>query len=104
MSKQLFALGLLTTVDRAALAGYCQAWADWVRAHEELNEHGMITVTEKGYPILSPWWSVATTAGKQMKAFLTEFGMSPGSRSRLQVGKDDKPLTVRELLDAATQE
>lgn len=101
MSKQLFELGLLTGVDRAALAGYCQAWADWVNAHEQLAESSMISVTEKGYPVLSPWWTVATTSAKMMKSFLTEFGMSPGSRSRLSVGTEDKAATVEDLLDAA---
>jgi len=104
MAKQLFELGLLTQVDRAALAAYCQAWADWVRAHEELAQGSMITVTEKGYPVLNPWWSVATTAAKQMKSFLTEFGMSPGSRSRLNVGENERPATVEDLLDAAVGE
>lgn len=110
MSKQLFALGLLTQIDRAALAAYCQAWADWVQAHEKLagtdkeKGEGMIFISESGWPTMSPWWSVATTAAKQMKSYLTEFGMSPGSRSRLSVGNDTKPLTVRELLDAAVGE
>ena len=101
MSKQLFELDLLTVVDRAALAAYCQAWADWVFAHEQLAEGSMITVTEKGYPVLSPWWSVATTAAKQMKSFLTEFGMSPGSRSRIQIPGNDRSVTIEDLLSAA---
>ena len=78
-----------------------QAWSDWVNAHEELAKGSMITVTEKGYPVLNPWWSVATTAAKQMKSFLVEFGMSPGSRSRLQVADSEKSATVEDLLSAA---
>lgn len=109
MSKQLFALGLLTQVDRAALAAYCQAWADWVNANEQLarinaTDGGMITLTEKGYPVVSPWWNISITAAKQMKSFLTEFGMTPGSRARLSVGQEEKKLTVRELLDAAVRD
>jgi len=95
MSKQLFALGLLTQVDRAALAAYCQAWADWVNANEQLarinaTDGGMITLTEKGYPVVSPWWNISITAAKQMKSFLTEFGMTPGSRARLSVDRKRK--------------
>ena len=99
ISKQLLELGLLAKVDRAALAAYCQAWADWVRAHEELAKGTMITFTDKGYPVLNPWWSVATTASKQIKSYLVEFGLSPAARSRLQVGDDDRPQTVEDLLD-----
>jgi P27 family predicted phage terminase small subunit len=104
MAKQLLELGLLTSVDRAALAAYCQAWAQWIEAHEKLAELGMIVKTESGYPVLSPWWTVATQSAKQMKSFLTEFGMTPGSRSRLRVNTDTKKLTVQELLDAAVND
>ena len=32
VSKQLYDLGLLTHIDRAALAAYCQGWAMWLDA------------------------------------------------------------------------
>ena len=105
MSKQLLELGLLTTVDRAALAAYCQAWAQWVEANEKLQGsapgEGMIVKTESGYPVLSPWWTVANQSAKVMKSFLTEFGMTPGSRSRLRVSDTKKKLSVQDVLDAA---
>lgn len=85
MSKQLYELGLLTEVDRAALAAYCQAWARWVQAEDEMRkvDFRMITTTDSGYPVVSPWMGIATTAMKQMKTFLTEFGMTPSSRSKV---------------------
>lgn len=104
MSKQLFALGLLTQVDRAALAAYCQAWAHWVEANEQVEKLGMIVTTDNGYPQLSPYWTIAQQAAKMMKSYLTEFGMTPGSRSRLNVDKDKKPLTIRDVLDAAVDD
>lgn len=103
MSKQLFELGLLTQVDRAALAAYCQAWAHWVEANEQVEKLGMIVKTENGYPQLSPYWTIAQQAAKLMKSYLTEFGMTPGSRSRLRVGQDERPATIEELLDAAVR-
>ena len=86
-SKQLFELGLLTELDRAALAAYCQAWAQWVQAQEEMSKptFQMIEETESGYPVASPWLNVAAQAMKHMKSFLTEFGMTPSSRSRVKV-------------------
>ena len=104
MSKQLFALGLLTQVDRAALAAYCQAWAHWVEANEQVEKLGMIVTTDNGYPQLSPYWTIAQQAAKMMKSYLTEFGMTPGSRSRLNVDRDKKPLTIRDVLDAAVDD
>lgn len=100
VSKQLADLRLLTEVDRAALAAYCQAWARWVEAEKEMakEDFRMITITEKGYPVLSPWFSVADKALKQMKAFLAEFGMTPSSRSRVQVEPEGEVDEYEEYL------
>ncbi len=85
ISAQLLKLKLLTEIDRAALAGYCVAWERWVESEEALRKMGMLIKTPNGYPIVNPLLSVATGAMKQMKVFLTEFGMTPSSRSRVTV-------------------
>ena len=92
VSKQLVQLKLVTEVDRAALAAYCQAWARWVQAEQEManKDFRMITITESGYPVVSPWFGVANKAMQQMRAFLAEFGMTPSSRSRIQVPKENE--------------
>ena len=36
--RQLQAVGLLTALDRAVLAGYCQAYGRWVEAERKLKE------------------------------------------------------------------
>lgn len=50
----------------------------------------MITITNSGYPVVSPWLNIANAAMKQMRAFLIEFGMTPSSRSRVSVPADDE--------------
>ena len=42
MSKQLEQLGILTEIDMAAFAGYCQAYARWKEAEEFITQHGTI--------------------------------------------------------------
>ena len=37
-----------------------------------------------GFPIQSPYLAVANKAMEQMRAMLTEFGMSPSSRTRVR--------------------
>jgi P27 family predicted phage terminase small subunit len=91
----LVRLGLLTKVDRAALVGYCQAWARVVQAEEEMQKPGfqMIEVTDKGYAHVNPWFQVWTQSMKQVKAFGAEFGLTPAARSRVQTpeaSEDDK--------------
>ena len=83
IADELLACGLLTKIDRAALAGYCQAWGRWVGAEKQLRKTGMIVKAPSGYPMQNPYLSVANKAMQQMLGFLTEFGMTPSSRTRL---------------------
>jgi phage terminase small subunit len=48
-----------------------------------------VVKTKGGFPILNPYLQVANTAMKQMKGFLVQFGMTPGSRSRIKVSTHD---------------
>jgi P27 family predicted phage terminase small subunit len=84
ITKELIDLGLLTVVDRAALAAYCSAWGRWVEAEEHLLIESMVFKAPSGYPVISPWWSIANKAMEQMHRFLTEFGLSPASRTRIK--------------------
>ncbi len=52
-------MGVLTTVDRAALAAYCQAYGRWVEAEEKLKETPTMFRTPGGYVQQSPWLAVA---------------------------------------------
>lgn len=89
MVKLLMALKLLTEIDRAALAGYCQAWARWIEAEKKIADDGMTIETDKGNLIQSPYVGIANQSMKQMRAFLIEFGMTPSSRSRVSVPTAD---------------
>ena len=73
ITAELLQLGLVTKVDRAALAAYCQAWGRWVEAEEHLKSEPIIFKSPSGYPVLSPWWVVANKAVEQMHSLLTEF-------------------------------
>jgi P27 family predicted phage terminase small subunit len=83
LGSRLEAVGLVTNVDTAAFAAYCQAWSRWVDAEKNLAREGTIIKAPSGYPIPNPWLAVANKAMEQMKAFLVEFGMTPSSRNRV---------------------
>jgi len=86
VSGELSAQGLLTTVDRAALAAYCSSWARWVDAEEKIQKFGAVFQSPKsGFPIQSPYIGVANTALDHLRKFASEFGMTPSSRSRINV-------------------
>lgn len=89
VSADLKSMGLLTAVDRAALAAYCQAWSRWAAAELKLREFGAVLVRQgkdgqsEFYP--NPYLAVANVALMHMRSFASEFGMTPSSRTRLAV-------------------
>jgi len=106
---ELRQLGVLSSIDRAALAGYCHAYARWFEAEKEVKRLGIV-VEESivrydreaeeseivGYRYKkNPAVTISETAMKIMKAFLVEFGMTPSSRSRVRIEKpagDEDPF------------
>jgi P27 family predicted phage terminase small subunit len=92
VSKELVAIGLLTSVDRAVLASYCQAWSRWTQATEAFNTKPVLVVaTKTGYPIQNPLIGIINTAADQMRKLAAELGLSPSARSRLSVEPPAKP-------------
>ena len=49
MGKLLEQMGILTEMDMAAFAGYCQAYARWKEAEEFITQHGTMIRTPNGY-------------------------------------------------------
>ena len=83
LGRRLLEYGLVTEIDKTALALYAQAWARWVEAEEQLTRFGTVIKSPNGYPIQSPYLPIANKAMEQMTKLLVEFGMSPSSRSRV---------------------
>ena len=100
LAVPMFRLGLLTELDMAAFASYCQAYARWKEAEEFISQHGSIVRTPSGYWQQVPQVSIAQTYMKQMGKFATEFGLTPASRSRLiaDAGQNKPEDEMEELL------
>jgi P27 family predicted phage terminase small subunit len=105
--KELDALGLIQSVDRAALAAYCLSYARWQAAEETVTREGQ-TVKE---PILDkhgkllghktkrhPATNIAKDERTSMLKAASLFGFDPSSRSRLSMpggaDKDTDPFTA----------
>ena len=76
-------LGLLTELDMAAFAVYCQAYARWKEAEEFITQHGSIFKTPSGYVQQVPQVSIAQQNLKIMQSFCSEFGLTPACRARI---------------------
>lgn len=80
---ELSQLGLMTNLDRAALAAYCGAYALWAEATENIQKYGTMVKSPSGYPIQSPYVAIANRQAELMMRIASEFGFTPASRSRI---------------------
>lgn len=109
ITPELTRYGLISKLDRSSLALYCQAYARWVWAEQQLQraqklaeqkaaeaaERGELYAGGDGYTVptpgghmtYSPHWVIANKAMEQVNRFLAEFGLSPASRNRVNPSK-----------------
>ncbi|MEX3690615.1 phage terminase small subunit P27 family [Paraburkholderia sp. BR14263] len=102
---ELHAIGLLTRIDRAALAAYCQAYGRWVEAElavarmaeRDMLTKGLMIKTTNGNAIQNPLVGIANKAMQDMVRYAVEFGMTPSSRAGIEAGVpgDDEKASDR---------
>jgi P27 family predicted phage terminase small subunit len=96
---ELASLRLLTNLDRAALAAYCGAYAMWAEATEAIQKYGTMVKSPSGYPIQSPYVSIANRQAEIMMRIASEFGFTPASRSRIATPSPAAPTLFDALED-----
>jgi len=87
--------GLLTEIDRGALATYCQLYGRWEQAEMALASlaktdpinRGLVIETTNGNAIQNPLVGIANKAAADLNRYCLEFGMTPSARSRVTVDK-----------------
>lgn len=99
MAAELSKLRILTALDRAALAAYCNAYALWAEATEAIQKYGTMVKSPSGYPIQSPYVSIANRQAEIMMRIASEFGFTPASRSRIST----PAVRARTLFDVANE-
>ena len=100
VSHHLHECGLLTEIDKPAFRLYCEAFARWHDANEQISIYGPVVKSPKGFVVQSPYLGIANRAHDQMVKLLVEFGMTPSSRSRVAVEQKAKPSNVYDNLDS----
>ena len=82
---------LVTEIDTAALALYCQAYGRWQEAERRIAEmrekggDGLLVKAPSGYPIQNPYLAIANRAMEDCHKYLQQFGLSPSARTRVTV-------------------
>jgi len=79
---ELEKIGLLATIDRAALIRYCSAWADWCELSDLLTRSGKLIRGQKGNLIRNPLWFLKQDAEQTVTDLARQLGLTPVSRLR----------------------
>ena len=90
VSHILYSMGLLSAIDRAMLAAYCESYSMWASASKQLQEQGLTVETTNGNMIQNPLVGIVNQSKKHMKDFASEFGMSPVSKARVSAKESGK--------------
>ena len=88
---EMYRSGILTNLDRAPLAAYCQAYARWVIAENalandpdaDIKTRGLLVVTNHGNKIQNPLVGTANKAMADMVKYAADLGMTPSARARV---------------------
>lgn len=90
-------LDLLKEEDRATLSAYCETWAVFVAATRLVNEQGVMTEavtvrpdgSESRRPMANPAVAIARNAGRELRGYAAQFGLTPATEQALARGADD---------------
>lgn len=96
MAARLYRLGLYTELDAMQLELLCQTYAKWREATRRSNVDPL--VSPKGGSYMNPSLSAELALGKRLQAIMTEFGLSPSSRTRLTVGEKESADPLEDFL------
>lgn len=84
VSRILHRAGLLTQLDRAALALYCTAYERWVEAEMMIRKHGLLTESPNGHWVQNPYLAISNKSLDQLKRLAGELGLTPAARSTIK--------------------
>jgi P27 family predicted phage terminase small subunit len=76
--------GVLSDLDRSVLVAYCIAYARFLEANTELARSGLTQTSKNGYVTKHPALLIADKAMEQMGKCITQLGLSPAARSKIQ--------------------
>ena len=80
---------MITETDLVAMEALARTTTERVAQEEQLRKSGPLYKTKSGYIQVSPLFSVVSTLRERELKLLREFGMTPSSRTRVQVAREE---------------
>lgn len=89
LTQELAAKQVITQVDKAILALYCETWSEWIMLGELLKEHPTVIKTyPTGAEYVTLLIGARRSARQELKAYAAELGITPSSRTKVKtIGK-----------------
>ena len=83
-ARLLAKMRVMSEADVDALAMYSRAHVEALMAHQKVVQMGyMVQAPKTKVPMHNPFLSIRNNAEKKARAILTEFGLTPSSRTRV---------------------
>lgn len=103
LSEVLVGMQVLTKADRMALEMLCAAYSEWREASDFVKENGMTyeTTSDAGTMYRAyPQVAIASDAYKRIRSMMTEFGLTPASRSKVSAQGEQKKDPLADYMNA----
>ncbi len=96
---ELDRLGLLSKLDRAVLAAYCDVWSKFVGLRKVLKDDGLIGVGHRGRPVKHPGWQMYRDSLSLCLKLWTQLALTPNARLRMEIPEQSQVGSGADLLD-----
>lgn len=95
--EQFDKMKMLGMVDLGILESYCRYWAQWQDAIIKVDGKSVI-MGPKGFPVVNPYIKVADTAFSKILPLMRELGLTPASRTRINIERGPQKDKTSEFL------
>jgi P27 family predicted phage terminase small subunit len=91
---EIKSMKVMTLPDRAAMEQYCVLYGTWRDALRAVAREGAVLSSEHG-SYENPSSKIALRCSAEMHKYLCQFGLTPASRSRVNVTQETAPARMR---------
>jgi len=99
IANEYLKVGLITKLDISSLMAVCMEWGVYCEAMDLLSAQGLQVTDEKGNLQTNPARKIASDAFKNCKSMCIEFGMTPASRTKIELPEKPKSNDLEDLLN-----
>lgn len=93
-------LAILTTADQSLMALYCSTYSQWLWLAEMVKDGNCTTLNSNGNAAVSPEAQQVHKYADRLLKMMSELGLTPSSRSRLHVKKEEETDPFTEWMNS----